>query len=81
MTEIDYKEMIRQMTDPSYLPTISMPELYENMYSKKSAAYRGFTLFGNISVCRSAESRQELFYATDCLPHQHGNSAVGIPRA
>lgn len=29
-----YKMMIRQMTDPSYLPTISMPELYENVYSK-----------------------------------------------
>lgn len=27
-------KMVRRMTDPSYLPTISMPELYENVYSK-----------------------------------------------
>ncbi len=46
MTEIDYKEMIRQMTDPSYLPTISMPELYENMYSKSPPLIEGLLYSG-----------------------------------
>ena len=30
----NYQKMIRQMIDPTYLPTISMSELYENVYSK-----------------------------------------------
>ena len=30
----NYQKMIRRMIDPSYLPTISMSELYENVYSK-----------------------------------------------
>lgn len=29
-----YIKMVRRMTDPSYLPTISMPELFENVYGK-----------------------------------------------
>ncbi|MCH5204866.1 MAG: AAA family ATPase, partial [Oscillospiraceae bacterium] len=29
-----YRKFIRRMIDPSYLPTISMSELYENVYSK-----------------------------------------------
>ena len=32
----DYvREMIRQVTDPSYLKTISLNDLYENVYTKK----------------------------------------------
>ena len=30
----NYQKMIRRMIDPTYLPTISMSELYENVYSK-----------------------------------------------
>ncbi len=42
--------MMRKMLDPSYLPTISMSELYENIYEKKppiidGLLYRGTYLF------------------------------------
>lgn len=30
-----YRIMLRETLDPSYLPTISMSELYENIYDKK----------------------------------------------
>ena len=41
-----YKKMIRQMTDPSYLPTISMPELYENVYDGKPLIVDGLLYAG-----------------------------------
>lgn len=41
-----YKKMIRQMTDPSYLPTISMPELYENVYDSKPPIVDGLLYAG-----------------------------------
>lgn len=41
-----YKKMIRQMTDPSYLPTISMPELYENVYDGKPPIIDGLLYAG-----------------------------------
>lgn len=41
-----YKKMIRQMTDPSYLPTISMPELYENVYDGKPPIVDGLLYAG-----------------------------------
>lgn len=34
------------MTDPSYLPTISMPELYENVYSKSPPLIEGLLYSG-----------------------------------
>ena len=30
--ELDFQEMVRRMTDPSYLPTISMTQLYDQVY-------------------------------------------------
>lgn len=41
-----YKKMIRQMTDSSYLPTISMPELYENVYDGKPSTIGGLLYAG-----------------------------------
>ena len=41
-----YKKMIRQMTDPSYLPTISMSELYENVYDSKPPIVEGLLYAG-----------------------------------
>lgn len=45
-TDDFYKQMIRQMTDPSYLPTISMSELYENVYSKSPPIIEGLLYSG-----------------------------------
>ena len=39
-------KMVRRMTDPSYLPTISMPELYENVYSKSPPLIEGLLYSG-----------------------------------
>lgn len=41
-----YKKMLRQMTDPSYLPTISMSELYENVYDSKPPIIEGLLYTG-----------------------------------
>lgn len=41
-----YQKMIMQMTDPSYLPTISMPELYENVYDGKPPIVDGLLYTG-----------------------------------
>ena len=41
-----YRKIIRQMTDPSYLPTISMPELYENVYDGKPPIVDGLLYTG-----------------------------------
>ena len=54
-----YKKMIRQMTDPSYLPTISMSELYENVYDSKPPIVEGLLYAGtflfvgarNVVIC------------------------------
>ena len=32
ITETGFRELVRQMTDPSYLPTISMTQLYDQVY-------------------------------------------------
>lgn len=42
----DYNEMIRKMIAPSYLPTISMSELYENVYSKSPPIIDGLLYSG-----------------------------------
>lgn len=41
-----YRKMIRQMVDPSYLPTISMSELYENVYDNKPPVIEGLLYSG-----------------------------------
>ncbi len=41
-----YKMMVRQMIDPTYLPTISMPELYENVYDSKPLIVEGLLYAG-----------------------------------
>ena len=33
--DVSYRQFLAKMLDPSYLPTISMSELYENVYEKK----------------------------------------------
>lgn len=42
----DYNEMIQKMIDQSYLPTISMSELYENVYSKSPPIIDGLLYSG-----------------------------------
>ena len=41
-----YRKMIRRTLDPSYLPTISMPELYENIYDSKPPVIEGLLYVG-----------------------------------
>ena len=41
-----YRKMMRQTLDPSYLPTISMPELYENIYDSKPPVIEGLLYVG-----------------------------------
>ncbi len=38
--------MMRKMLDPSYLPTISMSELYENIYDRKPPIIDGLLYSG-----------------------------------
>ena len=69
-----YKKMIRQMTDPSYLPTISMPELYENVYDGKppivdGLLYAGTYLFvGAPKVGKSFFMLQLAYHVSTGLP-------------
>lgn len=69
-----YKKMIRQMTDSSYLPTISMPELYENVYDGKppivdGLLYAGTYLFvGAPKVGKSFFMLQLAYHVSTGLP-------------
>lgn len=44
--DVDYKKILMQMKDPSYLPTISMSELYENVYCKSPPIIDGLLYSG-----------------------------------
>lgn len=68
------------MTNNENLNTISMDELYENVYRSRPPIIDGLLYPGTLSVCRCAEAQKEFLYGAACLPHQHGNSAVGILR-
>lgn len=49
------EEMLRQMqrmSDPSYLATMTMSQLYDTVYEKQTACYRRSALPRHISVCR-----------------------------
>lgn len=44
--DVDYKKILMQMKDPSYLSTISMSELYENVYCKSPPIIDGLLYSG-----------------------------------
>lgn len=44
--DVDYKKILMQMKNPSYLPTISMSELYENVYCKSPPIIDGLLYSG-----------------------------------
>ena len=51
--------MMRKMLDPSYLPTISMSELYENIYEKKPPIIDGL-LYSGMEFIKSMNLLQKL---------------------
>ena len=75
--ETNYREMLRQMqrmSDPAYLPTVSMNELYQNVYQSRSPVidgllYPGTYLFaGAPKVGKSFLMAQLAYHVSTGLP-------------
>ena len=67
-----YRRMQR-LTDPHYLHTISMTELYQTAYQSRPPIIDGLLYAG---AC--AEDRQVISGGADRLSCQHGQSTVGL---
>ena len=63
---------IQRLTDPHYLHTISMTELYQTARHRRSALLRG------IYPRRSAQNRKIISGSAACLPCLHRAKAVGL---
>lgn len=71
-----YRRMQR-LTDPHYLHTISMTELYQTAY-QRAAHYRRLALRGRVHSRRRAEDRQIISGGADRLSCQHWQGVVEL---
>ena len=69
---------IQRMTDPRYLHTLTMTELFQTTYKSRPPVVEGSALRRGIYPCRSAQNRQVLPGGSDCLPCQYRAGFVGI---
>lgn len=72
------REILRMM-DPSYLKTVSMSELLDNVYQSKPPLMDGLLYPGYLPFCRCSEAGQELSDDPACVSHQHRHAAVELP--
>ena len=82
-----FEELQREMqlrSDPSYLQTISMNELFDTQYRSKQPLidgllYPGTYIFaGSPKLGRFAQTGEELSDGTACLPCQHRYTALEL---
>lgn len=64
--------------DPSYMKTVTMQELYQDIYSKKPPVIEGLLYQGTYLFVGSPKDRQKLLYGAACLSCQHRYSALGL---
>ena len=75
-----FEELQREMqlrSDPSYLQTISMNELFDTQYRSKQPLIDGL-LPRHLYLCRFAQTGEELSDGTACLPCQHRYTALEL---
>ena len=71
-----YRRMQR-LTDPHYLHTISMTELYQTAYQSRPPIIDGL-LYGRVHPRRCTKDRQVIFGGADRLSCQHRQVSVGL---
>lgn len=72
------REILRMM-DPSYLKTVSMSELLDNVYQSKPPLMDGLLYPGYLPFCRCSEAGQELSDDPACVSHQHRTPLWNYP--
>ena len=72
-----YRRMQR-MTDPRYLHTLTMTELFQTTYKSRPPVVEGLLYAGAYILARSTQNRQVIPGGSDCLPCQYRAGFVGI---
>ena len=65
-SEDNFELMMKRMLDPTYLPTISMTELYNNIYDKKQPLID--VCFTQEFICSWARPRSERAFSCSSSP-------------
>ena len=75
--EEDLLEKMRRFSDPAYLHTVSMNDLYENVYQSKPPVIDGL-LCRDIPLCGRSQGGQVLSHGPACLSCEYGPFPVGV---
>ena len=75
------EEMLRQMqrmSDPSYLATMTMSQLYDTVYESRLPIIDGLLYPGTYLFVGCSQSWQVISDGTDCVSCQHRTSALEL---